>query len=105
MRIFITNLPPQTEETEVLVLFRQYGAVESVKLVTEPSTGKGLGYGFVEMTNDHEALDAIESLDKLVIAGKVITVKESNVHLRTSGLHSKPVTAAVNADPNFANKN
>jgi RNA recognition motif-containing protein len=93
MRIFISNLPPQTEETEVLVLFRQYGAVTSVKLVSEPLSGKGLGYGFVEMSRDHEALDAIQSLDGLIVSGKVITVKESNVHLQPSG--NKPAHTTI----------
>ena len=63
MNIYVGNLNYKVQEEDVKDVFETYGDVTSVKLISDRVTGRGKGFGFVEMSNDQEALDAIENLD------------------------------------------
>ena len=63
MNIYVGNLNYKVQEEDVKDVFETYGAVTSVKLISDRVTGRAKGFGFVEMSNDQEALDAIENLD------------------------------------------
>ena len=63
MNIYVGNLNYKVQEEDVKDVFETYGDVTSVKLISDRVTGRAKGFGFVEMSNDQEALDAIESLD------------------------------------------
>jgi RNA recognition motif-containing protein len=54
MNIFVGSLPFSIEEADLRESFEAYGAVDSVKIITDKFTGSK-GFGFVEMTNDDEA--------------------------------------------------
>jgi RNA recognition motif-containing protein len=54
MNIFVGSLPFSIEEADLRESFEAYGAVDSVKIITDKFTGRSKG-GFVEMTNDDEA--------------------------------------------------
>ncbi len=62
--IYVGNLPFSATEKAVRDLFDNYGTVESVKLITDRDTGRPRGFGFVEMSKESEAADAIEALDQ-----------------------------------------
>jgi RNA recognition motif-containing protein len=63
MNIYVGNLNYKVQEEDVKDVFETYGDVTSVKLISDKVTGRAKGFGFVEMSNDQEALDAIENLD------------------------------------------
>ncbi|MFL2570761.1 MAG: RNA recognition motif domain-containing protein [Parvicellaceae bacterium] len=63
MNIYVGNLNYKVQEEDVKDVFETYGDVTSVKLISDRVTGRAKGFGFVEMSNDQEALDAIENLD------------------------------------------
>ena len=63
MNIYVGNLNYKVQEEDVKDVFETYGEVTSVKLISDKITGRAKGFGFVEMPNDQEALDAIENLD------------------------------------------
>ncbi|MDR2206494.1 MAG: RNA-binding protein [Flavobacteriaceae bacterium] len=77
MNIFISNLDYSTTERELQMLFENYGTVESIKIVTDRETGKSRGFGFVEMSDDEEALKAIEELNKSDYKSRTLNVSES----------------------------
>jgi RNA recognition motif-containing protein len=54
MNIFVGSLPFSIEEADLRESFEAYGAVDSVKIITDKFTGRSKGFGFVEMTNDDE---------------------------------------------------
>jgi RNA recognition motif-containing protein len=54
MNIFVGSLPFSIEEADLRESFEAYGAVDSVKIITDKFTGRSR-IGFVEMTNDDEA--------------------------------------------------
>jgi RNA recognition motif-containing protein len=70
--IYIGNLPFSATEESIRDLFSAYGAVESVKLITDRETGRLRGFGFVEMANGgNEAIAALHEKD---FGGRNLTV-------------------------------
>jgi len=77
MNIFVGSLPFSIEEADLRESLEAYGAVDSVKVVTDKFTGRSKGFGFVEMPNDDEALKAIEELNGATVQGRAIVVNKS----------------------------
>lgn len=75
--IYVGNLPFRASEDNVRDLFAQYGAVSSVKLISDRETGKPRGFGFVEMDDDAEADAAIEALNGKDYEGRSLKVNEA----------------------------
>lgn len=76
MTIYVGNLPFSASEEEIQDLFSQYGAVQSVKLITDRETGKPRGFGFVEM-GQSDAEEAIEALNGAPFGGRKLQVNEA----------------------------
>ncbi|NBL64653.1 RNA-binding protein [Flavobacterium sp. NST-5] len=77
MNIFVGSLPFRMEEADLRESFEAYGAVDSVKIVTDKVTGRSKGFGFIEMPNDDEALKAIEALNGSNMQGREVVVNKS----------------------------
>ena len=77
MNIFVGSLPFSIEEADLRESFEAYGAVDSVKVVTDKFTGRSKGFGFVEMPNDEEAQKAINELNGATVQGRAIVVNKS----------------------------
>jgi RNA recognition motif-containing protein len=75
MNIFVAKLNYSTSEDTLRELFEAFGEVSSAKLITDRDTGRSKGFGFVEMPNDDEASQAIESLNETDVDGRTIVVK------------------------------
>jgi RNA recognition motif-containing protein len=76
-RIFVGNLSYDTTELGLRELFGQAGTVSDAKIVTDRETGRPRGFGFVEMSSDQEALNAIQQLNGRDVDGRAITVNEA----------------------------
>ena len=77
MNIFVGSLPFSIEEADLRESFEAYGAVDSVKIITDKFTGRSKGFGFVEMPNDEEAQKAIDELNGATVQGRAIVVNKS----------------------------
>ncbi|OXA92759.1 RNA recognition motif domain-containing protein [Flavobacterium hercynium] len=77
MNIFVGSLPFSIEEADLRESFEAYGAVDSVKIITDKFTGRSKGFGFVEMPNDAEAQKAIDELNGATVQGRAIVVNKS----------------------------
>lgn len=77
MNIFIGNLNYKVRETELEKVFEQFGEVTSARVITDRETGRSKGFGFVEMTNDSEAQEAIKSLNGSDLGGRAMVVNEA----------------------------
>ena len=62
MNIYVGNIPWSTSEEELETHFAQFGNVNAVRIITEGHSGRSKGFGFVEMENEQEALDATVKL-------------------------------------------
>jgi len=77
MNIFVGNLDPDATEDEIAGLFKPFGQVGSVEIVRELFTGKGKGFGFVEMPGRQHSLDAIAGLNGKEFGGRPLMVNEA----------------------------
>ena len=77
MNIFVAKLSFQTTEEQLEQLFQKYGEVASAKIIFDKYEGRSKGFGFVEMPNDDEALEAINSLNETEFDGRSIVVKKA----------------------------
>lgn len=78
MNIFVAKLSYGTTEDELRSLFEPFGDLDSVKIIMDRDTGRSKGYGFVEMSNDEEAEQAIAALNDTELDGREIVVKKAN---------------------------
>jgi RNA recognition motif-containing protein len=77
MNIFAGSLPYSLGEAELKALFEAYGEVSSVKLINDRETGRSKGFGFVEMTDDESAQNAITALNGSNVKGRTIAVSQA----------------------------
>ncbi len=77
MNIFVGSLPFSLEEADLRESFEAYGAVDSVKIITDKFTGRSKGFGFVEMPNEEEGQKAIDELNGATVSGRAIVVNKS----------------------------
>lgn len=76
-KIYVGNLSFNTTKEGLESAFAAFGDVQSVAIITDRDTGRSRGFGFVEMTNDSEADNAINSLNGQQLDGRTITVNEA----------------------------
>ena len=62
MNIFVGNLAFSATEQDVRQLFEPYGAVDTIKMITDRDTGSPRGFGFVDMPDSRAAQSAIQGL-------------------------------------------
>ena len=77
MNIFVGNLPFSTRDEDLRSAFGKYGQVESAQVVTDRETGRSRGFGFVEMSDDAAARQAIAGLNGADMQGRPLTVNEA----------------------------
>ena len=76
-KVYVANLPFQTQESELKVLFSKAGDVMSVKVVSDRQTGQPRGIAFVEMSTQWEARRAVSMLNRTDFMGNSLLVKEA----------------------------
>ncbi|HOJ91018.1 MAG TPA: RNA-binding protein [Saprospiraceae bacterium] len=77
MNLYVGNLDYAVKESQITAMFSEFGAVSSVKLITDKFTGRSKGFAFVEMSNDDEAREAINQLNQKAINDRNISVSEA----------------------------
>ena len=85
MNIYIGNLPWSATEDEIRQLFAQHGDVTSVKIITDPQSGRSKGFGFVEMASDDAGQAAVSGLDGTELGGRKIVVNPARPKGEGSG--------------------
>ena len=77
MNIFVAKLNYETHESDLENAFREFGDVDSVKIIMDKFSGRSKGFGFVEMPNDEEGQAAIDALNDTEMDGRTIVVKKA----------------------------
>lgn len=77
MNLYVSNLSFNTTDDSLRQLFEKFGAVSSAKVIIDRETGRSRGFGFVEMSSQKEAGDAIKGLNAKDIDGRAISVSEA----------------------------
>ena len=76
-KIYVGGLPYSATEQQLSDLFAAHGAVASARIITDKFTGQSRGFGFVEMSSDQEAADAIQKFNGAEYGGRNMTVAEA----------------------------
>jgi RNA recognition motif-containing protein len=76
-KLYVGNLPFSVTDDQLRDHFAQAGAVESAQVVMDRFSGRSKGFGFVEMSNDDEAAQAISKLNGQDFNGRALTVSEA----------------------------
>jgi RNA recognition motif-containing protein len=103
MKIFVAGLPYDLDDAELEEIFEKFGTVKSAKVAMDKETGKGRGFGFVDMPNSTEAKDAIENLNDISLGKKPLVVKEAEERNNPPG-GSKPGNRGGNSGGGGYNK-
>jgi RNA recognition motif-containing protein len=77
MKLFIAKLDYEVSSDALQTVFEEYGTVNSCNVVTDRDTGRSKGFGFVEMENDQDAMNAMSELDGSSLRGREIVVKKA----------------------------
>lgn len=77
MNLYVGNLSYDLNENSLRAEFEAFGAVTSVRMITDRETGRPKGFGFVEMEDQSSALNAIDSLNGREVMGRRIVVNEA----------------------------
>ncbi|HWP46370.1 MAG TPA: RNA-binding protein [Candidatus Limnocylindrales bacterium] len=75
--LYVGNLSYQTTVSDLEALFGEAGTVTSVNIITDQYTGQSRGFGFVEMSSEEEAQNAISLLNGKTFRDRNLVVNEA----------------------------
>ena len=81
---------------ELKTLFERVGTVVDAKVLSDRETGRSRGFGFVTMSSEAEAAEAIQSFNGYLLSGRILVVNEATE--RQPG-GNRPYTPRVNSAP------
>lgn len=76
-KLYAGNLSFDTRDDSLRTYFETVGSVDSAQVIVDRETGRSRGFGFVEMSSDDEARQAVEKLDGTSLDGRSIRVSEA----------------------------
>lgn len=84
-KLYAGSLSYSIGDSELNEIFSAAGKVKSARVITDPSTGRNKGFGFVEMETPEAAKKAIQDLNGSVHDGRAIIVSEARPDTKRSG--------------------
>jgi len=76
MNIRISNISLNTTDAQLRKLFASYGNVDTARVDRNALNGRSLKSGQVSMPVTAQAMQAIVSLDRTILDGKIISVSQ-----------------------------
>ena len=76
-KLYVGNLSYDVSSSDLEKMLGEYGTVQSAEVISDRTTGRSKGFGFVEMSTDEEAQAAIAALNGQQHGGRALTVNEA----------------------------
>ena len=76
-KLYVGGISYSTTEDGLRKHFEAAGAVESATIISDKMTGRSKGFGFVEMSSDADAENAIAMFNGKALDGRNLTVNEA----------------------------
>jgi len=76
-KLYVGNLSYGVTSETLQQVFSAHGKVESADVIIDRMTGRGKGFGFVEMSTDAEAAAAIAATNGQDLEGRAMIVNEA----------------------------
>lgn len=80
MTIYVGNINYSLSEEDIKRIFEVIGKVEAIKIVRDKRTGKSKGFGFIDMPNKKEAMEAVKTLDGKTVASRNLRVLRAHTN-------------------------
>src|SRR5512133_931364 len=84
-KLFVGNLSFNTTENDLQDAFAAHGTVVEANLMTDRTSGRPRGFGFVTMGSAEEAQKAVDALNGSTLDSRSITVNEARPKTERSG--------------------
>lgn len=78
-KVYVSNIPYNISEDELMECFSQFGEVESVKIPRHFQTRNSRGFAFIEFDKQSDAEKAIQHSNQIELKGRRIYVQKSRV--------------------------
>ncbi|MDD4412738.1 MAG: RNA-binding protein [Patescibacteria group bacterium] len=76
-KLYVGGLSYHTSQKALEEAFSEAGTVTSAIVITDKMTGRSKGFGFVEMSTEEEAQNAISMFDGKELDGRAVSVNEA----------------------------
>lgn len=76
-RLFVGNISFKATNDSLRELFETVGEVKDCNIIIDRDTNRSKGFGFVEMSTQEEATDAISKLNQHDFDGRQLNVSEA----------------------------
>jgi cold-inducible RNA-binding protein len=76
-KLFVGSLSYNVNDAQLKDFFATVGEVVSANVITDRDSGRSKGFGFVEMSSEQEAQEAIKQLNNKELDGRSISVSEA----------------------------
>lgn len=76
-KIYVGNLGYAVTNESLSDKFKEFGTVQSAKVIIDRDTNRSKGFGFVEMSTSNEAAHAISGLNGTEFEGRAMNVSEA----------------------------
>ncbi|KAG8066761.1 hypothetical protein GUJ93_ZPchr0004g39669 [Zizania palustris] len=90
--LYVCNIPSSIDTNKLVQIFLPFGKITNARVMADPATFSGKGYGFIKFADSESAAEAIAALNGEVIEGEVLTV-------RVAGLYPSASSSAVHISP------
>ena|SRR5688572_25804852 len=84
-KLYVGNLTYNVTSSSLEEMFTPFGSVRSAQVIQDRDTGRSKGFGFVEMSDDNAAREAIAGLNGKEVDGRALTVNEAKPREERSG--------------------
>ena len=84
-KLYVGNLSYDVSSSDLEALLSPHGTVQSAEVISDRSTGRSKGFGFVEMASAAEADAAIAALNGQQHGDRALTVNEAKPREPRSG--------------------
>ena len=76
-KLYVGGISYDTTEDSLKEAFSKAGTVESTMIINDRMSGRSKGFGFVEMSSEEEAQEAVKMYDGKELDGRRIKVAEA----------------------------
>ncbi len=72
--MYFGNLPFSATDGSLKEAFSNFGTVETFAIITDRNTGESRGFGFIELSSDREAAEAVGKMNSAGMGGRTLKV-------------------------------
>ena len=88
-KLYVGSLAYSVTDDQLKQMFADAGTVTSAQVIIDRDSNQSKGFGFVEMSTDAEAKEAIKLLNDKEVDGRKIVVNEARPREERSGSFSR----------------